>query len=403
MTAPVSMELMAAGAYGRGEYPEHTYTYLFTDLRTDTLLAELPLQGVSYSYALNGIGTLRATVPYNDETLPLDPEAATTPDRTALWIDRDGVIVWGGIIWTREMTTGGKAIQASEFMSYYQRRYVKTTLATDTSLLLDADLVPDGQRLYPDQRFIVWSLLRWAQIQAGGDIGIDINPLAADGFTGISRNVAYFGYERPEIYKAISDLSAAEDGFDFGVEVGWTVAGANDPPRRYKRARVWYPRRGRTAAQSGLVFYKGGAGATIVDYDWPEDGIGRATEISALGAGTGEAKLRGVATASDLIAAGWPLLEKVTTYDDVIEQARLNSSARAELAARSQADVQPKFTVLADGDPAFGSYSVGDSAIFIIDPEPRCPAGRRAELRIVGIETVASRGPERLTLTCAAV
>ncbi|MEU3962927.1 hypothetical protein AB0F42_24495 [Streptomyces buecherae] len=393
--------LATAGGYGRGDYPAHTYSYLLCDLRTDTLLAELPLQGVQYSTELNGIGTLRATVPYNSDTLPLDPEAATTPGRTALYVDRDGMIVWAGIVWTRDNVAGGKSIQAAEFMSYYQRRHVKTTLSTDTSAILDTDYVPDGQRLYSDQRPIVWSLLQYAHTQPGGDIGVTIEYLGPG--TGISRNVTYYGYERPEIYKAIADLAAADDGFDFGIETGWTEAGANDPPRRYRRARVWYPRRGRaSSAESGLVFVKGAA-SSIIEYDWPEAGIDRATEVSALGEGSGEARLRSTATATDMIAAGWPLLESVQTYEGVIEQSRLDANARAALAAQSQADVQAKFVVLADGDPAFGSYQVGDVALFIIDPEPRTPAGRQAELRIVGMEVTASAGPERVSLTCVAV
>ncbi|MFD3496278.1 hypothetical protein ACFWWB_37925 [Streptomyces sp. NPDC058690] len=41
-----------------------------------------------------------------------------------------------------------KEIQAAEFMSYYQHRYVKTTLSTDSSAVLNPALVPAGQVLY---------------------------------------------------------------------------------------------------------------------------------------------------------------------------------------------------------------------------------------------------------------
>lgn len=384
-----------------GATADHTYTYLFTDLRTDAVLAELPLAGVTYSYELGGIGTLRATIPYTDETLPLDPDTASLPARTALWVDRDGVIVWAGIIWTRQPVAGGKAIQASEFLSYYQHRYVKTTLATDTSLLTNTAYVPAGQRLYSDQRYVVWSLLRYAHAQPGGDIGIDITPLGSPA-TGITRNVSYFGYERPEIYRAIADLAAAEDGFDFGVEVGWTTTANNVAPRRYKRARVWYPRRGRAYTQSGLVFTTGGPTASILDYDWPEDGTSLATEVTALGAGSGEARLVKTVAASDLISAGWPLLEAVETHSDMVDEAQLQGTATAALTARSRADVQPTFEVSADTDPAFGSYEVGDEALFVIEPEPRMPAGREQVLRILSIEVTAASGPERVRLSCAA-
>jgi hypothetical protein len=383
--------------------PEHTYTYLFTDLRTDTLLAELPLADVSYSFELNGIGKLSGTIPYADETLPLDPETASTPGRTAVYVDRDGVLVWGGIIWTRDRVKGGKQIQAAEFLSYFQHRYVKKTLSTDTSLLTNPAYVDaGGQRLYGDQKFIMWSLLRYAQDQAGGNVNIDLNPLTAPGH-GIDRTVSYFGYERPEIYKAIAELAAADSGFDFGVEVGWTSSANNQAPTRYRRARAWYPRRGRSASESGLVFSKGGGHGSIIDYDWPEDGTSLVTEMSGLGAGTGEARIVKTAVAQDLIDSGWPLLEGVETHDGVVDEAQVQGMTNAELDARSRSTTQPTFEVAADTDPEFGSYQVGDEALFVIDPEPQSPAGREGVLRIVSIENTAVNGPERIKLTCVGV
>jgi hypothetical protein len=394
--------VLFAPAPGADQYPEHTYTYLFCDLRTDTLLAELPLSGVTYGFELNGIGTLRGTIPYNDETLPLDPETASQPGRTAVYVDRDGTLVWGGIVWTRERANGGKAIQAAEFLSYYQRRYVKKTLSTDTSLLTNPAFVDQGgQRLYSDQKFIVWSLLRYAEDQPGGSIGLDINPLTAPGH-GITRMVTYPGYERPEIYKAISELAAADDGFDFAIEVGYTQAANNVAPRRYKQARTWFPRRGRTASESGLVFSKGGDYGSIIDYDWPEDGA-LVTEMSGLGAGTGEARIVKTSTAQDLLDAGWPLLEGVATYEGVVDEVQVQGMTTADLQARTASEAQPWFEVSADSDPAFGSYSVGDEALFVIEPEPQSPSGREGVLRIVGIENSAAAGPERVRLMCVGV
>ncbi|GGQ48846.1 hypothetical protein [Streptomyces asoensis] len=381
---------------------QHTYTYLFCDLRTDQLLAELPLAGVTYSFALNQPGTLRGTIPYNSETLPLDPETASTPGRTAVYVDRDGVLVWGGIVWTRQNADGGRAIQASEFLSYYQHRYVKRTLSTDTSVVTDPTYVgsgPTAQRLYSDQKFVMWSLMRYAAEQSGGSIGIDLGQIASAPH-GVARNITYYQYERPEIYKAISELAAADDGFDFGIEVGWSQATATTPPTRYRRAMTWFPRRGRTAAESGLVFSKGGGYGSILDYDWPEDGTAVVTEMTGLGAGTGEARIVKTAADSDAIASGWPLLEGVATYDDVIDETQVQGLTNADLDAQAGAQAQPTFEVSADTDPEFGSYSVGDQALFVIDPEPLSPAGRSAVLRIVGIENTAASGPERVRLTC---
>ena len=400
MTDMVSAFDTFAAASGQ-EQPEHTYTYLFCDLLTDTLLAELPLADVTYTYELNGIGSLRATIPYADETLPLDPETASTPGRTAVYVDRDGALVWGGIVWTRQDVAGGKQIQAAEFLSYYQHRYVKKTLSTDTSLLIDPNYVElGGQRIYQDQKYQVWSLLRYASDQPGGSLGLDLNPIAVQP-TGITRTTTFFGYERPEIYKSISDLAAADDGFDFTIEVGWTPAANNQPPVRYRRARVWYPRRGRAASESGLVFSKGGGYGSIITYDWPEDATSLVTEMSGLGAGSGEAKIVATAAAQDLIDSGWPLLEGVATYDGVTDPAQVQGLTDADLNAQSQATTQPTFEVAADVDPEFGSYSVGDEALFVIEPEPQSPNGREGVLRIVSIENTSVNGPERVRLTCA--
>jgi hypothetical protein len=381
---------------------KHTYTYLFCDLVTDTLLAELPLSGVRYGSVLNGIGAMTAHVPYAAETLPLDPEAATVPGRTAVYVDRDGVIVWGGILWTRTIAGSGRDIGCLEFPSYYQHRYIKQTLSTEAGQVTDQDFVPDGQRIWHDLKHQVWALLRWAHVQPYGSIGIDTNALTGAG-SGISRSATYYGYERPEIYKTIHDLSQAEDGFDFAVEVGWTAAANNQPPTRYKRWRLWFPRRGRPASESGLVFAHGGPASPIVDYTWPEPGTELATETSGIGEGDGESTLVRTAQATDLLASGWPLLEAVTKYDGVTSATSLQALTNADLNARSQASVQPSFTVEADADPPYGSYQLGDEALFVIDPSVRMPHGREGVLRIIGIDAEPSTGPERVTLTCAAV
>lgn len=402
MTMPTMRE-MSLTAGNPGATAEHTYTYLFCDLMTDTVLAELPLADVTYSTELNGIGTLTATIPYTDETAPLDPDTASTPCRTAIYVDRDGVIVWGGIIWTRQPSSrSSKQIQAAEFFSYYQHRYVKSTLSTDPSAVLNPALVPGGQRLYADQAFLAWSILTYANVQPYGNPMINVDSLTAASHN-ITRAATYYGFERPEIFKIFSELAAADDGFDFGMDVGWTASTNNNPPVRYRRVRIWHPRRGRDAASSGLVFTKGGPGSNIIDYTWPENGTVTATEISALGAGTGEAKVSAVVQEPEMLASGWPLLETVTTYDTVIDKAQIAGLATAELTSRSRAQTNPTFVVTAEDDPPFGSYSVGDEALFEIAPEPITPAGRSGVLRIVSIENTAARGPERVRLTCVGV
>lgn len=392
-----------AQTQGRDGYPQHTYTFLAVDLRTDTVLAELPLSGVTYSVELNGVGALRGFVPVSAETIPLGVYAATEPARTAVWVDRDGVIMGCYIIWTREPADGGFNIGGSELLSYYGRRLITTTLSTDNTQVVNGAYVPSGQLMYADQRFLVWSLLRWAGLAAGGDIGVDINPLATDGATGITRSVTYPGWEYHQILSSISDLASADDGFDFGIEVGYSPGANGQPPHRYKRARVWYPQRGVDASISGLSFYSGGIGSSIISYDWPEDGTSFATARGATGAGTGPNTLTSYQVDTDLITAGFPLLEDAASYTSTTDQATLDGQANADLNASSVASTAPTFTVAADADPLLGTYWLGDSAVFSIDPDVRFPDGYSGELRIVSIEVTAATGPEVAQLSCVVV
>jgi len=75
------------------------YRYLAFDLRTNVPIAELPLSDVSYGAVLNGVGAL-------DATLPLvaggASPAASTPERTIIFVERNGVLIDGYIIWARQ-------------------------------------------------------------------------------------------------------------------------------------------------------------------------------------------------------------------------------------------------------------------------------------------------------------
>lgn len=378
------------------------YTFLFCDLMTDQLLAELPMQGVTFSWELNGIGTLRGVVPINDDTTPQNPIGATQPRRTVVYVERDGVPLWGGIIWTRTRAPGGVEIQAAELLSYYQHRRLTTdTLSTDPAVASGSAYVPAGSRLHADQRQMVGDLLTWCARWQGTpsfDLQYLLDPC------GVTRDRTYPGSaEFPVVYDLILALSQVENGFDFGLDLGYypTTPGGY-PPVRYRRVRVYYPRRGRTADVSHLSWWHGPEG-NLIDYEWPEDATGTATRTWALGDSEG---LWAWARDGDLINGGEPLLETVATYSGVTQTATLLEHAQADLAASRLAAVAPTFTVSATADPPLGTYEVGDEATFSIDPgvDPRWPDGMSAIWRIVSAEVTVpdGGGAETVKLTVGA-
>jgi hypothetical protein len=105
------------------------YKYFTVDLLSNKVLAEIPFSGVSYERALKGAGKFDGNIPISDETAPLNLYDNTMPGKTALYILRDDVCVWGGIIWTRSYDVVSKklSVSGSEFPSYlYHRRAWKT-------------------------------------------------------------------------------------------------------------------------------------------------------------------------------------------------------------------------------------------------------------------------------------
>jgi len=105
------------------------YRYFTADLLTNEILEEIPFRGVSYQRALNGAGSFSGSIPTSEQTNYLNLYSSTTPGNTALYIVRDGICVWGGIIWSRSYDVVQKtlSVNGSEFPSYlYHRKIWKT-------------------------------------------------------------------------------------------------------------------------------------------------------------------------------------------------------------------------------------------------------------------------------------
>ncbi len=105
------------------------YRYFTVDLMSNQLLEEIPFRGVSWSRTLGGAGQFEGKIPVIQVNTSLNLYENTLPGQTALYVMRNGVCVWGGIIWARNYEALGKelSVSASEFPSYlYHRRIWKT-------------------------------------------------------------------------------------------------------------------------------------------------------------------------------------------------------------------------------------------------------------------------------------
>lgn len=317
-----------------------TYTYLVHDLRSNALLAELPLRVTGgFSRRVKGYGELRGTVDLSARGVrDLDLPDLLDGARRALFVDRDGVLVWGGIIWrgTRRHSSHTAELQAMEFESYFARR------------VLPSAWTP----VQVDQLEIARTLIRNAQAVLGGDIGVQLGTE----LSGVLRDDDYPALKNVD--EALLQKANLDNGFDFTIDVSY-VAGVPT-----KRLLLGFPRLGRGADTSGLVFELPGNITEWTD-EWDAFSAS-ATDMWAVGEGEGSSKLMSHATDATLIAAGYPRLDAVSSQTTVSQRATLDARARADLAGAPIPVRTFSCEVRAGGDPPLGAYIPGDEARFVV-------------------------------------
>jgi hypothetical protein len=299
-----------------------------------------------------------------------------------MYVDRDGILVWGGVVWGRSYnsTTQTLTFNAQEWISYFDHRRV----------------TQDVQFTNVDQLLIAKTLIENAQNATYGDIGVGYNS-AGQTTSGILVDRTYYNYELKNVFQAIQDLSRQSDGFDFAIDVDYDI---NGQPEKY--FNTYYPR-------SGLAYSFGDPNVPVftfpagnmVEYEYPEDGSIVANTVYALGAGSNEGKLIAIAQDISKLSTGWALLETTANYSDITDQTVLDNLAIAQSVATSYPPTVLKVVVPAYVDPVFGSYEVGDDARIIIT-DSRFPNTLDEIYRIVGLSVQpGENGPERVTLTLA--
>lgn len=360
-----------------------TYRYLFADLLTNSILAELPLTGVSFTQQLNTSGSFTGHLLLSGvNATGLNVSAGTIPGRTAVYVDRNGVLVWGGVLWGREYNSEDQTLvfHAREFLSYYERRRITATRAYTNT----------------DQLQIAQGVMSTASGALNGDIGLLYNQDPGSTTTsGVLVNRTYYGYELKTVFSAIQDLSKQSQGFDFEISVYYD--GNGNPTKSFN---TYYPRAGTVYSNTdpnAPVFEL--PSGNIVSYNYPEDGSIAANTIYAIGAGSNEGKTISSYSDTTKLSSGWPLLEDQANYSDITDASLLTNLAAGQINAVSYPPTT--LTVIAPPyqNPEFGTYEIGDDVrVRLLDN--RFPQGSDSIYRLIALNVQAGEnGPERVTLT----
>lgn len=350
------------------------YSYQFVDLMSENVLAEIPLSNVRFSKLLNDSGVFSATLTI-DEILRLkgiDVYDITTPVKRCLYILRDGVPMWGGLIWTRSYNSDSHNVQlaGADFWSYYDHRKILQLLPA-APVPFDAVAHLSSTSGLVDQNIIARSFIQVGDLHPGGDINIQLD----SSLSGITRERVFEGYELAEIGDGMRKLANVIDGPDMTFDVALDINGVT---RRH--LRLGDPQLGQQGSPHVWEF-----GGNIQSYTWPSDGSRMATRMFAVGNGIEKGTPIAVAEETARYALGWPLLESEQGYSTVSTFAVLQEHADSDQLASRAPVVLPALIVRGDLPPVLGTYAVGDDALVIIQDEFH-PNGIETLMRIVQME-----------------
>lgn len=370
------------------------FTYLFADLVTNRILGSLPLTGVTFSSPLNGAGELNGTLKMTDRRVKkalagLGSQAGglLQPARTAIYVDYGGVLLWGGVYWSDDYdnTSGELTLRAQDFWSYLgSRKVVWSAAFTEV-----------------DQLIIAASLVDTAQAAVGGDIGVTVPAVTS----GQNVTLTVDPNQQTTLESVFQTLATQSGGlgFDYMVDVAYDSSG--NPA---KSLTLSYPRRGRIAGSTGLVFDCNNRWAQGVR--WQRDGTATGNTVYGTGAGVGppdasgqNSPLRSTQSWPQLIDAGYPLLEQSLQRPDVISQDMLDGLTLSALVAVAFPPIVPQTSHSIDmRAPVFGSWLVGDDARLVLDAgsQDLFPGGADSYWRIVKQQVnVADEGVSTVELT----
>jgi hypothetical protein len=338
------------------------YEYLTCDLLTNEPLADLELYGTYFERNLaatgQGTGTFRlGTNIFNDELIV----NSTIPGRTALYVYRDGVCIWGGIIWQRTYSSVGKTAQINclTFESIFQAFEIKT----------------DYIVTQVDQIQILKQLIGKMQNQPNCDVGLNTD-LLRDLTSGVLRDYTVKSFDYVFYGDVINNLMEAADSFDYTI----VVEDPNNTGRPDKIVMAGYPQLIPPGTQALAFDYPGN-----VDQYWVTDNASdAAATVIALGAGTGSAMIRAIATNKPWLDSGGPNIAHVESRTDVKDQKIISSIAQQKAAQLAPPILVPVVQLKSDRVPQFEDWSSLGGTFSVNITDCRFPNGTKVNSRMIG-------------------
>lgn len=337
------------------------FTYTFISLRDESVIEEIALYGVYAQRILCSPGQFNGT--FNlDQTGKRNQDLvdATIPGRTWLVMEREGVPVWWGIVWSRNFQSQAKSVQ----------------------------LYGAGFEVYPTKQLMLNNFVRtgvnqldifsdlWNEMQATPGRNLNINIPTSNPST-VNKDLNILATDRKYYNEAMNTLANAIDGFD------WTITAVRDGTMFRKDLVLGYPAIGINTPSDSITFdYPG----NILNY-YETEGMSHAgTHTFGFGAGEGDSQLVASAEFNDMITTeGWPRWDAEVSLKDIDNVDNLQAVTLQQGIRNKPPMNTYTVTIKGDVEPIFGSYSLGDNCQLSLQ-DAKHPTLYEINTRIVGYE-----------------
>lgn len=300
------------------------YQYLTTNLRTGQIIEEIPFSNVRWEKGLNVPGGFAGAI---DARHPKATPENLYPGKRGLYVLREELPVWAGIIWGARLNNGLVEVAGRGLWSYFRNRRI-----FDTKVFTGVD-----------QLVIARQLIDYVQALPGGSIGL----VTGSETSGRLRDRVYPGYECKPVAEAIEQLAAVQDGFDFEI---LTERSTSTFTNTFK---LHYPRQGRRTQITWEI------GVHCDTSAWEVDADRIANFMRALGAGDGDAMLVRDDSNPNLLSE-YPRFDDTVSYRDVSDGTTLATYAQLWRTRRQLPLIMPTITLRPSIDTGLGSFVCGD-------------------------------------------
>lgn len=321
--------------------PQNPYRYFTMDALTRTMVAPaLPFGGVAYGPDLNGPGSFTGTL--SPRLIAEDP-GMLDPGNRCLFVERNGRIMWGGLVWGATPQGSSYAVEGAGWSSYPGRRYDVTGRLNGRAPYVNADPCK-----------VVRDIWAYIQEQPDGDLGVVVDSTTSTAKVGTPAEPLTFNWwDVPQLGDQIDNLASGDDHPDYTDVSEW---GSDGLPTR--RVALGYPRLGRRRAD--IVFMTGVNIVVSPPIAYSADDY--AQVIIATGTGTGRDTARSISA----VRNGRLRLEYALQLPDIASTATLASRASSERTARQLMGTIQTLTVRDHPSAPLGSWDVGDDVRVIV-------------------------------------